>query len=63
MSPFFLIESQKVSFQVHQKAKTLTVVFVTTHNEMKCDLSIKESNLNAKLGQNFHISLRPGLRG
>ena len=28
-------------------------VFETPHNEMKCVLSIKESNFSAKMGQNF----------
>ena len=30
---------------------------------MKCVLSIKESNFNAKMGENFHICLQSGPRG
>ena len=33
-------------------------IFETPHNEIKCILSIKESNLNKKKGQNFHICSR-----
>ena len=36
-------------------------IFETPHNEIKCVLSIKESNFeNKKLGQNFHICLGQG---
>ena len=37
--------------------------FEPLHNEIKCVLSIKESNFNEKMGQNFHISLRSGPMG
>ena len=37
-------------------------IFETPHNEIKCVLSIKESNFNGKMGQNFLISLRSGPR-
>ena len=37
--------------------------FETLHNEIKCVMSIKESNFNEKIDQNFHICLRSGPRG
>ena len=30
-------------------------IFCTPHNEIKCVLSIKESNINGTMGQSFHI--------
>ena len=39
-------------------------IFETPPNEIKCFMSIKESNFsNKKMGQNNHICLRLGLRG
>ena len=35
-------------------------IFETPHNEIRCVISIKESNFNVKLGQNFHICLWSG---
>ena len=37
--------------------------FETPHNELNCILGIKDSNFNTKMGQNFNIRLRSGLRG
>ena len=38
-------------------------IFETLYNEIKCVLSVKESNLNKKKDQNFHICLRSGPTG
>ena len=38
-------------------------IFETHQNETKRVLSNKESNVNAKMGQNFHICLQSGLSG
>ena len=37
-------------------------IFETLHSEIKCVLSIKQANLNEKVGQNFHLCLWPGPR-
>ena len=37
--------------------------FESPHNEMKCVLSIKDSNFNEKMGQNFHICSQAEPRG
>ena len=37
-------------------------IFETPHNEMKCVMSVKESNFNEKKDQNVHICSRSGPR-
>ena len=44
-------------------APLLLMVSLAPHNDIKCVLSNKESNFNAKLGQNFHICSRSWRRG
>ena len=48
--------SETVEVKGHEKC-----IFETPHNEIKCVLSVKESNFNEKKDQNFHICLRSAL--
>ena len=41
-----------------QEAGPSECIFETLHNNIKCALSIKESNFNEEIDQNFHICFR-----
>ena len=62
--PNFSCTGQVGQSEVVQEVQTdLKSIFETPYNEVKCVLSIKESNFNGNMGQNFLICLQSGTRG